>query len=180
MTDGKLVYVSYPSDVSDPPGWARVLFEHEQLKNKEGTLHFVVSSGKITPRARDLLASRKGPQSAALSRLAALAAQSTLFSRLISSDFESVVASWEQNPHSSEEMVFRNLWLLVRSDMVAVAMDSVGRGGIGMEALYASHAGIPVVGVTDAVHQDPWMHYHVDTLVKSTSILDFLVRSLDT
>lgn len=63
------------------------------------------------------------------------------------------------------DVTFRNLYILLRSDIVLVDLDFVGHGEPSQEVLYAYLIGVPVVGIAHRFILSPWMADKLNAVV---------------
>lgn len=71
--------------------------------------------------------------------------------------------SADQSP--TLDVAFKNLYALLRSDIVVVDLDGVGHGEPSQEVLYAYLCGVPVVGIAHRFILSPWILGKVDAVI---------------
>lgn len=168
-----LVYVGHSCIGGPIPSWPSTLVAQDGLVF---TPYF--SGGKLSDDLLSLLRS-KASETAQAHKLCMKLAQgytSRLIDSLLSPDIDRISSLVSANPYSVEYRILLDLWILSRSDVYVVDCDQLGFGRLGLEASYAQGI-LRTVGVHDGSYLDPWYHYHLDVVVKSRKLLEYLVST---
>jgi len=168
-----LVYVGHPCVRNAIPSWSSTLVSQEGL-----TVIPYLPGLKISEELISLLKVRAVETSQAHKLCMKLSQgyTSRLLDSLLSPDIDHIVSLAASNPNSVEYRILLDLWVLSRSDVYVVDCDLLGFGRMGLETAYA-HGILRTVGVSDGSYLDPWYQYHLDVVVKSRKLLEYLVST---
>lgn len=74
----------------------------------------------------------------------------------------------------SSDIVYKDLFLLMRSDVVLVDLNKKSAGGTPQEVLYAHLLNIPIIGISHMPSVSPWMHYRIPVIANPKNIDDLI------
>jgi len=76
------------------------------------------------------------------------------------------------------DVIFKDLYFLIRSNIVIVDLNHKSSGGTPQEVLYAHILNIPIYGISAKSHQSPWMYQRMRAVLNPRSIDDVIEEIL--
>ena len=154
----KLIYASYPLlDQDGIPDWVGKLAGNP-VARREKWVVYNPALGLTGNLEGNLVMAAVLSDDTRLSLLAARNRQQLKLDPMLFESFGKIVQRLRAADEAPTlDVSFRNLYVILRSDIVLVDLDRLGHGEPSQEVLYAYLSGVPVVGIAHRFMLSPWM-----------------------
>ena len=162
-----LIYCSYSKMTAGIPHWVEMLKAHPLFTSNSWTLYDSGDSFVKTAQNKSFLAAlAKPPLNLSDMQRQILRLSPSLFE---APDKVSSVLTTAESNWFARDLEFRDLYLLLRSDIILADLNSPSFGSVSMEILYGYLMDIPVIGVCHKVFQTHWVTNKLAAMVAAKS-----------